>query len=410
MYKPTAYCSFLEIQAFNFQLPTTTTNVTQAARRRRALSENYVKAIPQHKLNTTHGFSFLIRTRQVDGLVGFLLDKEPASSTDTGMSYVLIELQNRYLKVTFKEEKASRTQTLVDESSKLLIADGKWLEVGITSSFVRVGDQAVNLTTPISLMINLVLMGGVDKPALYSSITNTAELLGCLQAAKIGGEFLTNQVISGAKTVSVDKAPNVGTGCPGGPVCQPDPCLFNGQCTDQWYDFSCTCQLGFSGKTCSEFGCGLNNTCQPVDSCVDVPLSSPPATSCKFHFCMCVCCNENDSFSVSFDKITQLFEVTKLSKATSFSVPFPKSIKITHDLMIQNECTFENAYSMPQCQCHTNLLGVTSNIMSLKLASYLTFLKQLAKNSSKNKQENISFVTFFEFVSNHQKTSKQVNN
>ena len=232
-------------------------------------------------MNITHGFSFLIRTRQVDGFVAILLDKEPTTSTDNSVSYILIELQNRYLKVTYKQQ--SQSQTLVDQSSKLLVANGKWVEVDITSNTIRVGNQTVTLTTPFAVTINLVFMGGVNDPALYSDITNTPELLGCIQASKIGGVLLTNQVISGG-TVGVYQPPDVGSSCPGSPVCQPNPCRAGGQCVDEWYEFTCNCQLGFGGKTCSNFGCNLNDTCQKVGSCVDVPLSNPPATTCKFLF------------------------------------------------------------------------------------------------------------------------------
>ena len=297
------YFIFSEIHPFSFQLPKAT-NSTQEERRRRAVPKNYVKARPQHRINTTHGSSFLIRTRQVDSFVAILLDKEPVSSTDTAVSYILIELHNRYLKVIYKQQ-GETIQTLVDESAKLLVSNGKWVEVDITSSTIRVGNQTVGLTAPISIMINLVLMGGVDKPALYSSITNTAELLGCIQAAKVGIEFLTDQVIHNQQTVGVEQSPDVGASCPGAPVCQPNPCSSGGQCVDEWYDFSCNCQYGFGGKTCSRFGCSLNDTCQLVGSCVDVPLSNPPATTCKFLY--------YNSFLFSFNLRCICFKITKIS-------------------------------------------------------------------------------------------------
>ena len=283
----TLYCfcflSTLEIEAFSFQLSLSTNSTHANRRKRRSVSTNYVKAIPNHRLNATHGLSFLIRTRQKDGFVAIMLNREPANTTDTRVSYVLVELQNRYLKVAFKEAKAGALpQTLVNASSGLMVSNGKWTEVHITSNAVQVGNQLMNLTTPISLMVSLVLLGGTNNPALYSTITNTAEFLGCLQAVNIGAEFLTNQLISGDKTVSVEQALDVGSGCPGGPVCQENSCLFNGQCVDEWYDFSCNCQQGYGGKTCSDFGCGLNNTCSSRDRCIDVPVSNPPATSCKF--------------------------------------------------------------------------------------------------------------------------------
>ena len=51
--------------------------------------------------------------------------------------------------------------------------------------------------------------------------------------------------------------------------CTDDPCI-NGNCTDDGYTSTCTCDQGFTGSICqhSVDDC-LSNTCQNESSCVD---------------------------------------------------------------------------------------------------------------------------------------------
>uniref|UniRef100_A0A7M5X290 Uncharacterized protein n=2 Tax=Clytia hemisphaerica TaxID=252671 RepID=A0A7M5X290_9CNID len=284
-----------EIKSFGFQLPAKTVvaqNKTNKVRRRRRSTETssnlYVRSKlteNYYKMNSTHGFSFLLRTRQPNGFVAILMDKEPTSADDATFQYILIEIINSYLKITHKSTDQNAVKVIHNESPELFVSNGQQLEITVTSSYLQIGAKKTDFQTPFPLTVNLVLMGGVDKPSLYIKTVSTTAMSGCLQAVKFGNNFLTNQAIPSSFTVSViipDSEPGFQLGCPGTPVCDSKPCLYNGTCVDQWNDFTCQCSEGFGGKTCSEFGCTLNDTC-PASSgyCYDVPLSSPPATKCS---------------------------------------------------------------------------------------------------------------------------------
>jgi len=275
----------LVIRAFGFQKPFDPPRNTTSRKRRSTTttdSDTYVYSSAVFKLNATSGFSFLLRTRQENGFVALLLDKAAIDNKDTSYQYILIEIENRHLIITAK--RSNKQAQIVNTPGTTMVSNGKLLEVMVNSNSLQVDSQSEKLSTEFPLHVNLVFMGGVDQK-LYANVFKTSGLDGCIQAVSLGGIFLTNQVLPSSTAHSVTSSGKVQNSCPGRPVCAESPCEFNGECVDKWNDFRCLCQPGYSGKTCSTFGCRLNNTCPDASNCIDVPLTVPPQTRCKF-FCL----------------------------------------------------------------------------------------------------------------------------
>ncbi len=68
------------------------------------------------------------------------------------------------------------------------------------------------------------------------------------------------------------------TGCNSTDVCGLNPCKNDGNCTDVWNAYTCSCAVGFSGVNCTLFGCSVKNNCLKNETCVDI---KPGLTTCK---------------------------------------------------------------------------------------------------------------------------------
>ena len=273
------------IRAFGFQKHLEPSQNTTSRKRRSFTTTNaYVKSNTDFQLNPTNGFSFLLRTRQENGFVALLLDKAAIGSKDTSYQYILIEIVNKHLRISAKRQGDDKAN-VVNTPGTMMVSNGKQLEIKLDSDSLQVGSQTENLATAFALHVKVVYLGGVEDQTLYTNVFRTPSLDGCLQAVDLGGNFLTNQALPSALTVAVTRSTGVQDSCPGTPVCDDSPCKFNGECVDEWNDFRCRCQTGYSGKTCTTFGCRLNNTCANPADCVDVPLTYPPMTRCKSLFC-----------------------------------------------------------------------------------------------------------------------------
>lgn len=73
-----------------------------------------------------------------------------------------------------------------------------------------------------------------------------SSFVGCMEDVVINGQWVFPLETSNG-SVSLQDVPQ---GCPRTPQCDPNPCNSNGQCTDLWHTFSCTCQRPHLGKTC----------------------------------------------------------------------------------------------------------------------------------------------------------------
>lgn len=73
-----------------------------------------------------------------------------------------------------------------------------------------------------------------------------SSFVGCMEDVVINGEWIF-PLETNNNYITLNDVPQ---GCPRTPQCDPNPCNSNGQCTDLWQTFSCTCQRPFLGKTC----------------------------------------------------------------------------------------------------------------------------------------------------------------
>lgn len=69
--------------------------------------------------------------------------------------------------------------------------------------------------------------------------------VGCMQDVVINGQW----VLPGNQN-NYTSLLNVQEGCQRKPQCDPNPCNSNGQCTDLWHTYRCTCQRPHLGPTC----------------------------------------------------------------------------------------------------------------------------------------------------------------
>ncbi|XP_029430115.1 cadherin EGF LAG seven-pass G-type receptor 2 [Rhinatrema bivittatum] len=112
---------------------------------------------------------------------------------------------------------------------------------------------------------------------------------GCMQGVRIG------ETAASAVALNVDQAErlNIERGCSVPDPCDSNPCPANSYCNDDWDSFSCTCDAGYYGDSCTDV-CSLN-PCEHESSCTRTPSSSHGYTcECAQSFFGAYCENKID--------------------------------------------------------------------------------------------------------------------
>lgn len=138
--------------------------------------------------------------------------------------------------------------------------DSKWQKVfvAINSSHLVLSANEEQTIYPINsyegtnashTSFPITYLGGTipNLSSYLRHLTHTpSSFVGCMEDVVINGQWVFPLETNNTYISLVD----VPQGCPRTPQCDPNPCNSNGECTDLWYTFSCTCQRPHLGKTC----------------------------------------------------------------------------------------------------------------------------------------------------------------
>uniref|UniRef100_A0A665VWF2 Crumbs cell polarity complex component 2b n=1 Tax=Echeneis naucrates TaxID=173247 RepID=A0A665VWF2_ECHNA len=138
-------------------------------------------------------------------------------------------------------------------TSDRTIADGMWHQVQLTMADPTQSASRWYLSLDGQRVGGSFGIGGNLNFLNDTKIWLAEKYKGCLAEVRIGGVYLP--------LLNVPDAPQVGRfsilsgkepikGCQGAPVCDSQPCLNQGECLDQFYEFNCSCSLGWQGQLC----------------------------------------------------------------------------------------------------------------------------------------------------------------
>uniref|UniRef100_A0A3Q2D1L8 Crumbs cell polarity complex component 1 n=1 Tax=Cyprinodon variegatus TaxID=28743 RepID=A0A3Q2D1L8_CYPVA len=216
--------------------------------------------------------SFTIRTRKRNAAI---------LHAEKGSSFITVSVQDGLLFMELqssmnKEDKEERENGLstVSLSSKRSISDGEWHTAHLfmtapwaqSSRWTLVLDEEIeeaSISRSQGRNLNFlregvdIYLGGLAPNAGWS-------LAGCLGTVELGGialpYFRSQEVnlprLQEEQFVQSSAEPAL-PGCRGASVCEPSPCLNNGQCHDLFNTYNCTCAEGWAGRRCDV----LINTC-----------------------------------------------------------------------------------------------------------------------------------------------------
>ncbi|XP_056132751.1 protein crumbs homolog 1 [Lampris incognitus] len=226
-------------------------------------------------------------------------------------SLLFMELQSSTGDVGEEQEGQEVQQGLstISLSSRRSISDGEWHSVHLlmaapwaqASRWTLVLDEeAEEASISSSQAGNLnflrqgvdIFLGGLGPDAGW-------RLAGCLSTVEVGGialpYFSSSEVnlprMQGEQFVRTSLLPPR-SGCSGAPVCQPDPCLNNGECQDLFNLYNCSCPEGWAGRRCDFF----TDTCAS-DPCIHGNCSVNGLTyecACEFGYAGADCEEEVD--------------------------------------------------------------------------------------------------------------------
>ncbi|XP_007233291.3 protein crumbs homolog 1 [Astyanax mexicanus] len=207
--------------------------------------------------------SFSIRTRKRKAVI---------LHASRGSDFVKVSLQDGLLVLELLSTPSSPSFSNSSSSPLTLhstrpIADGKWHRVQLfmvepwanASQWTMLfPDDGEELVTSISEASNLdFLQEGVDIFLGGLETEPDRNLYGCLSTVEISGVVLPYYGSGDVRLPRIQEeqfqkvsTESVVSGCTGGPVCEPNPCLNGGDCEDLFDLFNCTCPSGWVGQRC----------------------------------------------------------------------------------------------------------------------------------------------------------------
>ncbi|XP_072517038.1 protein crumbs homolog 1 [Salminus brasiliensis] len=204
--------------------------------------------------------SFSIRTRKRNATI---------LHAHSGSDFVSVSLQDGLLVL----ELLSTLSSFSPSSSPLTlhsaraISDGKWHSIQLfmvapwansSQWTMHLPDDGEELITSSSKASNLdFLREGVDILLGGLGTEPDSNLIGCLSTVEIGGIVLPYYSPSDVRLPRTQEeqfqkasTASVLSGCAGGLVCEPNPCINAGDCVDLFDLFNCTCPSGWTGPRC----------------------------------------------------------------------------------------------------------------------------------------------------------------
>ena len=152
------------------------------------------------------------------------------------------------------------------------LSDGEWHSVKLTITDMditlsvtgtietndlvsRCSDGTCSETIPRNgntVVLDSLYIGGLDSSRSDKiSLTRSGLVYtGCMQDIANDGTPVLPPGVSG-KTGDITALGEADGGCARTEQCTPDPCSGNGFCTDLWWEYSCECNLGWTGPNCN---------------------------------------------------------------------------------------------------------------------------------------------------------------
>ncbi|XP_029284924.1 protein crumbs homolog 1 isoform X2 [Cottoperca gobio] len=183
--------------------------------------------------------------------------------------FFFMELQSTSVDDREEEEAEGRQAvTTVSLSSRTSVSDGEWHGVHLfmaapwahTSRWTLALDDEIEEASKMQGGNLNFLRQGVDL--FLGGLAPEAgwSLAGCLGTVELGGIALTYFSSSDVNLPRLQEERFILTslqppllGCSGGPVCEPNPCLNEGECQDLFNTFNCSCTTAWAGGRCSFF-------------------------------------------------------------------------------------------------------------------------------------------------------------
>uniref|UniRef100_A0A3P9AGK5 Crumbs cell polarity complex component 1 n=1 Tax=Esox lucius TaxID=8010 RepID=A0A3P9AGK5_ESOLU len=187
---------------------------------------------------------------------------------ERGLEFVTVSVQDGLLVLELQSRAAEgEGSSTVSLSSRRLVSDGVWHKVHLfmvtpwaeVSRWTLVLDEDTeDARTSGNEGGNLdflreevdILLGGLGPKDGWS-------LVGCMSTVEVGGIALPYYSPSEVKLPRTQEeqfllmsSSEPRSGCSGGTVCEPNPCLNGASCQDKWNLFSCSCEEGWTGRRC----------------------------------------------------------------------------------------------------------------------------------------------------------------
>ncbi|XP_060928141.1 protein crumbs homolog 1-like [Limanda limanda] len=182
-----------------------------------------------------------IRTRDENGIL---------LRTTGGAEVFCLGLLNSSLLV--KLDSGESTELLAFTSDRV-IADGVWHRIQLTMVDPTQAESRWRLTMDGQRVGTSFGVGGTLNFLNDTEIWLAEKYTGCLGEVRVAGVYLP--------LINVPDAPQVSRfsrlaghepiiGCQGAPICDSQPCLNQGECQDQFFEFNCSCRAGWEGELC----------------------------------------------------------------------------------------------------------------------------------------------------------------
>ncbi|XP_059196299.1 protein crumbs homolog 1 [Centropristis striata] len=179
-----------------------------------------------------------------------------------------------------EEEEGERSVSTISLSSRTSVSDGEWHSVHLfmaapwaqSSRWTLVLDDEVEeASTSRSQGGNLnflrqgvdIFVGGLARDVGWA-------MVGCLGTVEVGGIALPYFSSSDVNLPRLQEEQFIQTSlqppvldCSGSPVCEPNPCLNEGECQDLFNTYNCSCAAGWAGRRCGFF----------TDTCASSPCA-----------------------------------------------------------------------------------------------------------------------------------------
>lgn len=138
-------------------------------------------------------------------------------------------------------------------TSDRTIADGVWHHIQLTMVDPTQSVSRWRLTVDGQRAGGSLGVGGNLNFLNDTKIWIAEKYTGCLGEVRVGGVYLP--LIKVPEAPQVSRFSRLGghepiVGCQGAPICDSQPCLNQGECLDQFYEFNCSCSAGWEGELC----------------------------------------------------------------------------------------------------------------------------------------------------------------